>query len=149
MKVILKEDVKGSGKAGELVNVSDGYARNFLLPRGLAAEADAKAMNDLHNKEVAKKHHEEVELQNAREAAQKLSGKVVQVYAKAGSAGRLFGSVTSKEIAAAIKSQFSIDIDRRKIVLDADIKAFGTYEFEIKLHPGVSTRLSVAVGESK
>lgn len=92
MKVILKEDVKGQGKKGQLVNVSDGYARNFLLPRGLAMEADAQAMNDLKNKEEAARHHAAMEKQNAEEAAKALKGKTVKLTAKAGSAGRLFGA---------------------------------------------------------
>lgn len=147
MKVILKADIKGSGKAGELVNVSDGYARNYLFPRALAVEADQKAMNELRGRQEAKKHQEELEEQKAREAKAELSGKTVRLTARAGSAGRLFGAVTSKEIASAIKLQFGIDIDKRKIVLDADIKAFGSYKIEIKLHPGISAELTVAVGE--
>lgn len=147
MKVILKSDVRGSGKAGELVNVSDGYARNYLFPRGLAIVADAQALNVLHGKEEAVKHRAQEEKAHAEEAAEKLKGVVVKVYAKAGTAGRLFGAVTSKEIAAAIKTQCGLDIDRRKIVLGADIKAFGTYEIEIKLYAGISTKMSVMVGE--
>ncbi len=147
MKVILKADVKGSGKAGELVNVSDGYARNYLLPRALAIEADERALNELRGREEAKKHRAVQEEQTARDTAKSLAGKTVHVNARAGSAGRLFGSVTSKEIAAAIGEQLKIDVDRRKIVLDADIKAFGSYEIEVKLHPGIAARLTVAVGE--
>ena len=147
MKVILKADIRGTGKSGELVNVSDGYARNFLLPRGLAREADAAALSDLHNKQEAARHHQEMERIAAQEAAKKLAGAIVRVTAKAGSAGRLFGSVTSKEIAAALNAQFGVDIDKRKIVLDSDIKNFGTYPIEIKLYPGITAKLSVAVGE--
>jgi len=148
MKVILKEDVKGSGKAGELVNVSDGYARNYLLPRGLAVEADSKALNELRGREEAVKHRAEAVLVSAQESRKALDGRTVRVTARAGSAGRLFGSITSKEIAAAIKEQHGIDIDRRKIVLDADIKTFGSYDIEIKLHQGVTARLTIAVGEA-
>lgn len=147
MKVILKTDVKGSGKAGELVNVSDGYARNFLLPRGLAAEADSQAINDLRGREEAKQHRAEVEKAEAEAAAKKLDGMVVRVTAKAGENGRLFGAVTAKEIAAAVKAQFAVGIDKRKIVLSGEIKAYGTYPFEIRLHPGISAKLSMAVGE--
>ena len=147
MKVILKADVRGSGKAGELVNVSDGYARNFLLPRGLAMEADQKALNELHNRQESEKHRAVVERETAEESRRLLNGRKISLTAKAGSAGRLFGAVTSKEIAAAIKSQCGIDIDRRKIVLDADIKAFGVYDIEIKLHPGIIAKLTVEVGE--
>ena len=146
MKVILKEDVKGQGKKGQLVNVSDGYARNFRLPRGLAMEADAQAMNDLKNKEEAARHHAAMEKQNAEEAAKALKGKTVKLTAKAGSAGRLFGSVTTKEVAEGLKAQFQVEVDKRKISM-ADVKAFGSYEAEVKLYPGISAKITVMVGE--
>ena len=146
MKVILKEDVKGQGKKGQLVNVSDGYARNFLLPRGLAMEADAQAMYDLKNKEEAARHHAAMEKQNAEEAAKALKGKTVKLTAKAGSAGRLFGSVTTKEVAEGLKAQFQVEVDKRKISM-ADVKAFGSYEAEVKLYPGISAKITVMVGE--
>ena len=146
MKVILKEDVKGQGKKGQLVNVSDGYARNFLLPRGLAMEADAQAMNDLKNKEEAARHHAAMEKQNAEEAAKALKGKTVKLTAKAGSAGRLFGSVTTKEVAEGLKAQFQVEVDKRKISME-DVKAFGSYEAEVKLYPGISAKITVMVGE--
>ena len=146
MKVILKEDVKGQGKKGQLVNVSDGYARNFLLPRGQAMEADAQAMNDLKNKEEAARHHAAMEKQNAEEAAKALKGKTVKLTAKAGSAGRLFGSVTTKEVAEGLKAQFQVEVDKRKISM-ADVKAFGSYEAEVKLYPGISAKITVMVGE--
>ena len=148
MKVILKEDVKGQGKKGQLVNVSDGYARNFLLPRGLAMEADAQAMNDLKNKEEAARHHAAMEKQNAEEAAKALKGKTVKLTAKAGSAGRLFGSVTTKEVAEGLKAQFQVEVDKRKISM-ADVKAFGSYEAEVKLYPGISAKITVMVGEGR
>jgi large subunit ribosomal protein L9 len=146
MKVILKSDLKGTGKAGDLANVSDGYAKNYLIPRGLAMEADNKALNELHNREQSEKHHAEAEKQNAEDAAKALSGQTVKVFAKAGAKGKLFGSVTSKEIAEAIKNQLNIDIDKRKIVLQDDIKSYGSVEIEAKLYPGVSTKLYVVVG---
>ncbi len=146
MKVILKEDVKGQGKKGQLVNVSDGYARNFLLPRGLAMEADAQAMNDLKNKEEAARQHAAMEKQNAEEAAKALKGKTVKLTAKAGSAGRLFGSVTTKEVAEGLKAQFQVEVDKRKISM-ADVKAFGSYEAEVKLYPGISAKITDMVGE--
>lgn len=146
MKVILKEDVKGQGKKGQLVNVSDGYARNFLLPRGLAMEADAQAMNDLKNKEEAAKHHAAVEKQTALETAEALKGKTLKLTARAGQGGRLFGSVTTKEVAEALKAQFHVELDKRKISM-ADIKAFGSYEAEIKLHPGITATITVMVSE--
>ena len=146
MKVILKEDVKGQGKKGQLVNVSDGYARNFLLPRGLAMAAADQAMNDLKNKEEAARHHAAMEKQNAEEAAKALKGKTVKLTAKAGSAGRLFGSVTTKEVAEGLKAQFQVEVDKRKISM-ADVKAFGSYEAEVKLYPGISAKITVMVGE--
>ncbi len=147
MKVILTQDVKGLGKKGELVNTSDGYARNFLFPRNLATEANSQAMTELKNREDSKKHKIAVETQEAKNSASKINGKVIKVTAKAGQGGRLFGSVTSKEIAVAMKSQFGIDIDRRKITVD-DIKAFGTYPASVKLYQGVTAEFSVMVSEA-
>lgn len=146
MKVILKQDVKGLGKKGELVNASDGYARNFLFPRNLAAEANAQSMSELKNKQQAEKYRIETETAAAKAAAERISGKTIKMTAKAGANGKLFGSVTSKEIAEKVKEEFGIATDKRKIVVD-DIKQFGTYEFEIKLYPGISAKLFVMVGE--
>ena len=147
MKVILNQDVKGLGKKGELLNTSDGYARNFLFPRKLAAEANSQAMTELQNRENSKKHKIAVETQEAKDAAAKIEGKIIKVTAKAGQGGRLFGSVTSKEIAAEMKNQFGIDIDRRKITVN-DIKAFGTYPATVKLYQGVTAEFKVAVSEA-
>lgn len=147
MKVILKIDVKGSGKAGELINAADGYARNFLLPRGLAIEASTQALNELHGKEDAKKYKIDKEKNDAKEIAKNLKDATVKVSARAGQGGRLFGAVTSKEIAAAIKEQFKLDVDKRKIVLEKDIKAYGITQIEIKLYPGITAKLNVEVGE--
>ena len=147
MKVILKADVKGSGKAGQLVNVSDGYARNFLLPKGLAMEANAQAMNDFKNKEQAAKHRQEMEIKAAKEAAAALAGKTVKISAKAGQGGKLFGSVTSKEVAEALGTQLGVEIDKRKIAMDGDIKAFGTYEAQVRLYTGITADIYVLVGE--
>ena len=147
MKVVLLADVKGSGKKGELVNVSDGYARNFLLPRGLAKEANAQAMNELKNAQAAAEHRVQVEKEKAGDAKAKLDGKSVKVTAKAGQGGKLFGSVTSKEIAEAIGQQFGVQIDKRRVEC-ADIKAFGTFQCEIKLYTGISAKLFVVVGEA-
>ncbi|MBQ4332851.1 MAG: 50S ribosomal protein L9 [Clostridia bacterium] len=146
MKVVLKQDVKGQGKAGQLVNVSDGYARNFLFPRQLAVPADAQAMNELRTKEEAAQYHARVEKEAALEAAAKLKDKTVKISAKAGSSGRLFGAVTTKEVAEALNKQFGIQVDKRKITMD-DIKAYGTYAAEIKLHAGVTATFSVTVSE--
>lgn len=146
MEVILKQDVKSLGKSGEKVTVSDGYARNFLFPKGLAVQANAQAMTEYKNQEASKQHKIDVEVATANENKNKLDGKTVKLTAKAGQNGKLFGSVTSKDISAAIKQQLSIDIDKRKIVVD-DIKNFGTYTAEIKLYPNITATLSVEVGE--
>ena len=146
MKVILKADVKNLGKKGELVNTSDGYARNYLFPKGLAIEANATAMNDFNNKESAKKFHKEEEIKAAKADAAKLEGKTVKVTAKAGANGKLFGSVTAKDVAAKIKEEMNIDIDKRKISM-TDIKAFGTVKAEVKVYQGVVATISVQVTE--
>ena len=146
MKVILKQDVKGLGKKGQLVNASDGYARNFLFPKGLAAEANAQAMSELKNKEDSERYRIKTETQAAKDAAARISGKTIKISAKAGQNGKLFGSVTSKEIAEKVKTEFGIECDKRKIIVD-DIKQFGTYEFEVKLYQGISAKLYVSVGE--
>lgn len=146
MKVILKADVKGLGKKGELVNTSDGYARNFLLPRQLASEANAQAMSEFKNKQQAEKYRIDTETAAAKANAERMSGQTIKLTAKGGANGKLFGSVTSKEIAAKVKEEFGIDVDKRKIVVD-DIKQFGTYEFEVKLYSGISAKLFVMVSE--
>ena len=146
MKVILLQDVKGHGKKGELCNVSDGYARNFLFPKKLAAIADNTAMNDLKNKEAAAAHHKQEEINAANATAKVLNGKTVSISAKAGSNGKLFGSVTSKEIAAEIKKSLGVEIDRKKMSV-ADIKNFGEYTAEIKLYTGITAKITVKVTE--
>ena len=148
MKVILKQDVPGRGKKGELVNVSDGYGRNYLLPKGLAVEANAQAMNELKARQAAKEHHAAVEKQTAQELANRLNGKTVKLTAKAGANGKLFGSITAKEISEEIKKQFDAEIDKRKISLDTEIKAFGSYTAQAKLHPGINAQLRIEVGEA-
>ena len=147
MKVILKQDVKGTGKLGQMLEVADGYARNFLLKKGLAIEATAQAVSEYNDKEAAKKHREEQELQNCKDTAKNLNGKTVSVKAKAGQGGKLFGSVTAKEIAEEIGKVFGAEIDKRKIGLSEDIKTFGSYEFTVKLHPQVSVKMTVKVSE--
>ena len=146
MKVILQQDVKSLGNKGELVNTSDGYARNYLFPRNLAIEANSQAMTELKNREDSKKHKIAVETETAKKAAAEISGKAVKIKAKAGQGGRLFGSVTSKEIAEHIKKEYSIDIDRRKITAP-DIKAFGSYSATVKLYQGVTADFTVMVTE--
>ena len=146
MKVVLLQDVKGLGKKGELVNTSDGYARNFLFPRKLAMEANSQAMSELKNREAAEKHRIDMEIVAAKASAEKLEGKTVRLTAKAGANGKLFCSVTPKDVAAAIAQQFSIELDKRKVVVE-DIKAFGTYPVEVKLYNGISAAMFVMVGE--
>lgn len=146
MEVILKKDVKGLGKAGEKVKASDGYARNFLFPKGLAVEANAQTLTEYKNSEASKQHKIDMEIAAAKDAQQKLQGKTVKLHAKAGQNGRLFGSVTAKDVAAAIAEQLSVSVDKRKLSV-ADIKNFGTYSVEIKLYTGITATLSVEVGE--
>ena len=149
MKVVLLADVKGSGKKGELVNVSDGYARNFLFPKKLAKEANAQALNELKNAEESKAFKIKQETEAAQASADKINGKSVSILAKAGQGGKLFGSVTAKEIAEAIKKQYGVDVDKRKIDTKGDMKAFGTYECEVKLYSGITATVKAVVTEKK
>ena len=146
MKVVLIQDVKGLGKKGELVNTSDGYARNFLFPRKLAMEANSQAMSELKNREASEKHRIDTEISAAKANAAKLEGKTVKLTAKAGANGKLFGSVTAKDVAAAVSKEFALSLDKRKVVVE-DIKAFGTYPVEVKLYNGISASMFVRVGE--
>ena len=146
MKVILKDDVKGHGKKGDLVSVSDGYARNFLFPKKLAVEANAGAMNEYKNREESKAHHLQEEKDAANEQAKKLDGKTVIIHAPAGASGKLFGAVTSKEVAQIIESELGVQIDRRKLSMK-DIKSQGDYECEIKLYSGISAKMTIKVEE--
>ena len=146
MKVILQCDVKGQGKKGQVIDVSDGYARNFLFPRKLAMEANAQAMSELKNREAAEKHRIDTEIAAAKANAAKLEGKTVKLTAKGGAGGKLFGSVTSKDVAALIAKEYGIVLDKRKVVVE-DIKAFGTYPVEVKLYNGISASMYVSVQE--
>ena len=146
MKVLLRQDVKGQGKAGQIVNVSDGYARNFLFPRQLAVPADAQAMNEVRTKEEAARYHASVEKEQAMHTVETLKDKVLIIKAKAGNAGRLFGSVTTKEVSVELEKQFGVKIDKRKISME-DIKAFGSYTAELKLPQGVAGKVTVKVTE--
>lgn len=145
MKVVLLQDVKGQGKKDQLVNVSDGYARNYLFPKKLAVEADAKAMNDIKNKEAAKAHKTAVEIAAANELKENLEKVTVKIRSKAGSDGKLFGSVTTSDIAQELKKQHNIEIDRRKIVMESPVKAFGTYSFNVKIYPEITGKITVVV----
>ncbi len=147
MKVILLQDVKSHGKKGDLVTVSDGYARNYMIPRGLAKEANAQAMNEFHNAESAKAFKIKTEKENAQNIFNAIDKKIVKISAKAGQAGRIYGSVTTKEIAVELKKQFGVEIDKRKLSLAMDIKAFGSYPCEVKLYSGITATVTVAVSE--
>ena len=147
MKVILLQDVKGQGKKGQLIEASDGYARNFLLPRKLAVAATAENLNTMKQQEKAKKAQEAAEKAEAQAVAEKLKEAVVKLTAKAGSGGRLFGAVTSKEISDALKEQYGLDVAKTKIVQDEPIKSFGTYQLKCKLGYEITGTLTVTVSE--
>ena len=147
MKVILLQDVKGTGKKDQLVSVSDGYARNFLFPKKMAVEADAKAMNEMKNKEAARLHKIEVEKAAAKEIAARLEAVVVKISAPHGADGRLYGSVTMSDVADELKKQHGIEVDRRKIQSDGAIKAYGSYSLEVKLYPEVTGKINVVVAD--
>ncbi len=149
MKVILTQDVKSQGKKGQLINVSDGYARNFLFPKGLAIEADAGAMNDLKNKESARLHKIELEKQAARETASKLESVSVKLQSKAGVDGRLYGSVTSLEIAEQLEKQHGIKVDKRKIQLNEPLKTFGVHSVPVKLYTEIIGKINVVISDVK
>ena len=147
MKVIFTADVKGSGKKGEVKEVSDGYARNFLIGKGLAVEATAKNMSDLAGKKSSEQHKVDVARQEAIDSAAKLKGKDVTIKAKAGAGGKLFGAVTASHVADAVSEQLGVKADKKKIALSSDIKAFGTYTAEIKLFTGISEKIKVHIVE--
>lgn len=147
MKVILQQDLKGSGKKGEMINVSDGYARNYLLPRKLVIEANAQAMGEMNARQAAEEHRLAVEKQDAQAIADSIKGKTVKLVAKAGANGKLFGSVTAKEVSEELKKQLGAQVDKRKIALDDDIKSFGSFTAQIKLYAGISAEIYVVVGE--
>ncbi len=149
MKVILTQDVKAQGKKGQLINVSDGYARNFLLPKGLAVEADAGAMNDLKNKESSRLHKIEQEKEAARETAKKLESVSVKLQSKAGVDGRLYGSVTSLEIAEQLEKQHGIKVDKRKIQLNEPLKTFGVHTIPVKLYTEIMGKINVVISDVK
>lgn len=147
MKVILLEDVRGKGKKGEIIEVSDGYARNVLIKKKLGQEATAKSLNDL---KLAQAHKQKVDAENLKEAqalASKMKEWKVETKIKAGEGGKVFGSVSSKEIAQAIEEQYGQQVDKKKIQMDEPIKSLGTHEVRIRLHPDVTAVVSVHVGE--
>ena len=149
MKVLLLADVKGQGKKDQIVEVSDGYARNFLFPKKLAVAADAKVMSEAKSKEESKQFKLKEEKAAAKELADKLSKLTVKITASSGADGRLYGSVTTKDIADALNNQHKIEIDKRKLSLSENIKSYGTYEVEVKVYPEISAKLKVSVSEGK
>ncbi len=149
MKVILMQDVKSQGKKGDLINVSDGYARNFLFPKGLAKEASKQAINELEGKRGAIEYHRNVEEEKAKNIAERMKEMTVNLQAKAGAGGKLFGSITSKDVATALKEQYNIEIDKRKIDVKDGIKTCGITEVKVQLFTGVTGVLKVNVTEIK
>lgn len=147
MKVLMLADVKGQGKKDQIIEVSDGYARNFLFPKKLAVPADNKAMSEAKSKEEAKQFKLKEEKAAAQALADQLSKLTVKITATSGADGRLYGSVTSKDIAEKLKEQHKVDVDKRKLVLSENIKAYGTYEIEVKVYPEISAKLKVTVTE--
>lgn len=147
MKVILQQDVKGQGKKGQMVEVSEGYGRNFLIPRKLAVAATADNVNVMRQAEEAQARRVALEQQAAREYAKQFEDITVHITAKSGTGGRLFGSVTSKEVATQLKKEHGIDIPKQKIVMKESIKSFGTFELKVKLYPEITGTLKVKVTE--
>ena len=145
MKVILLQDIQGTGKKDQIIEVSDGYGRNYLLPRKLAKEATSEAVNALEKARGADKHREEVRRQEAEVRARELKGKVVQLELRGGENGKLFGSVTTDQIATALKAQHGLDIDKRRLELEEPIKSAGQYFVTLKFVAGISTRMIVNV----
>ncbi|MBP3376762.1 MAG: 50S ribosomal protein L9 [Clostridia bacterium] len=149
MKVLLLADVKGQGKKDQIVDVSDGYARNFLFPKKLAVVADAKVLSEAKSKEESRQFKLREEKTAAKALADKLSALTVNITASSGGDGRLYGSITSKDIAEKLASQHKIEIDKRKLVLSENIKAYGTYLVDVKVYPEISAKLKVTVSEGK
>ena len=147
MKVLLLADVKGQGKKNDVIEVSDGYGKNFLIPRKLAKVADAQSLNDVKVKEAAKQYRIETEKKEARELAEKLTAILVKIPTSGGADGRLYGSVTSKDIVERLKADTGIEIDKRKLVLSDPIKAYGKYEVEVKLYTEITGKINVLVCE--
>lgn len=145
MIVILLKDVKGVGKSGEVIKVSDGYARNLLLPKGLAAEATEGNVRNLEKQKAIKEEHRQKELAEAKALAEKIGQSKVTIVTKSGEGGRLFGSITSKDIADALTEQHKITIDKRKVVLENPIKHTGDFELDVKIYPEVTAKLKVTV----
>ena len=149
MKVILLQDIRGTGKKDEIVEASDGYARNYLIPRKLAREATAEALNAIQRSKEADRHREEVRRQEAEVRARQLKGKVIQLSVRGGEGGKLYGSVTNDQIATALKEQHGIEIDKRKLELEEPVKTAGQTTVTVKLYAGISTRMILNVKVAK
>ncbi len=149
MKVILLQDIKGTGKKGDIINASDGHARNYLIPKGLAVEANAGNINAKQNKDRKEEEERHAILDEAKELKAKIDELELKIEAKLGSNGKLFGTITNKEVHEEMIKQFGIDIDKKKITMKNPIKAIGTFEVVIKLHQKVSAELTVKVSEAK
>lgn len=145
MKVILLQDVQGTGKKGEIKEVKDGFGRNCLIKKGLAQEATPQNLNLLQGQKDKAQHKIDVDTQNAKDIAAALEGKTVVVKAKAGQNGRLFGTVTAKEVSAAIKQSLGLDVDKKKITIDIKIEGFGNFAASARLYSGVSAKFTVSV----
>jgi large subunit ribosomal protein L9 len=145
MKVILKQDVKGLGKVEQMVEASDGYARNFLLPRGLAVEASASNVNIMKTKKEAETNKKEREIAQAKELAKKIKDITITLKVKAGENGKLFGSITSKDVAEAMKTQQKLELDKKKFIMPDALKSVGTFEVEVKLYPEISSKFTVKI----
>ncbi|MGP1362013.1 MAG: 50S ribosomal protein L9 [Candidatus Fimenecus sp.] len=146
MELILKQDVKGLGKKGDKVKTSDGYARNFLLPKGIAVELTKQAEAELKGEKAAKEHKKQMEIEAALEAKNKIDKKTIKFQRAGGKEGKFFGSITAKDVAEIIKTDFAVDVDKRKIQLP-EIKSFGTFKVEIKLYPEIFAEVFIAVSE--
>lgn len=149
MKVILKQDFKNLGKKDQIIDVNNGYARNFLLPKGIAVEATPAAINEAKSKQKAAEHRKEVELEEAKALAKKISELTVVVTSKAGGSGKLFGSITAKDIVSELEKQHKVSIDKKMLVLPEPIKTLGVTEVEVKVYAGVSGKLKVKVEDGQ
>lgn len=145
MKVILKEDIKGVGKKDQIINANDGYARNYLFPKNLAVPADKGNLTNLQSKKTSEEHRKELEREAAKETAKKIEGILLKLPVKSGENGKVFGSITAKEIAENLEKQYKITVDKKKINIQEPIKNLGTFNIEIKLYDGINAKLKVNV----
>lgn len=146
MKVVLLEDVRGKGKKNDVVNVSDGYARNYLFPKKLASEANASKLSEIKNKKESEKFRHDESVKQANELVEKLQGVTVKIK-MSGSEGKLYGSVSTSDVSDALNEQCGIEIDKRKIVMDGNIKSFGNYELDVKVYPGITGKINLIVAD--